>query len=489
MKLKPLQLCSLCAPFTVKRRWIALPAALLIALCLPGAIRMIVLSGVLLAGALTGLYTFYTRSRRQRSCLRVPMPQDALCETVLIDASLIGRGTMLRAAAQPVDVADSLSLRLGSGALLLGSAMVLTANTLPTPDKAALYKAVEKLNIVPQRMLRHSPILRTEMNGGVTVVTVRDGVKERRYFMGPAQDVCGLSLRIWEGETRSMTDHDRERILDTAAYIAQGQCRVYTYATALGNEAPTFLGLCGIGEEVEIQALNDIALLRGMGLTVMLDFSSTPDADPDALHTLLDLPGHHAKADIHLSSRDTIQEGALGVMRQRGDSLADPILHLQETFTCTEKALRILALLLGVTLLCGLFSGWWWLPFLSTVMLTAAALLLPVDLDAKLPPVSALIGCVAASAAAWAFLGTTGSAGFGCTVITAVTGLACSMRMGSLHSAARMKERRLPLLILAGILLLAVIAALLASLQTLSLLSSVFTVLMAALCAILTMLK
>lgn len=488
MKLKPLQLCRIGAYFTHGRRWIVLAAALLVSLILPSWLRVLALSVSLWLGALTGLYWFYLRSRRPASFLRDPNPQDALCETVLIDATLIGRGTLLRAAAQPVDVADQLSLRMGSGALLLGSAMVLTADTLSAPDKAAIHKAAEKLNIVPQRLLRHNPILRTEALGSLRTVTVRDGQNERRYFMGSPQDVSSLSLRIWEGEIRAMTDHDRERILDTAGYIAQGQCRVTAYATALGNETPVFLGLCGVGEEVEMQAIADISTLRGMGLTVLLDFSDAPDTDPDALHALLDLPGHHARADIHLVRKAASQEGALGILRQRGDSLAEPILSLQETFSGTEDALRRFLLLLGTVLLCGLFAGQWWLAPLMTLLLTLAALSLGIAPDAIPPRRGVLAGCIAITAGAWAFLGTRDMAAFGCDFLTAVMALTAALRLTGLRTPRQMKSHLPQLLILAGIALIAIVIALLVSLPVIALLPVLFTLLLGALCGILILL-
>ena len=139
MKLQSYQLCRWCdRAVHDRRRWLWLAGnVLLLLLALVSGLAALLLPILLLANAVLALYLLHRHHAFGAVYQRTPRPTDAQCETVLIDAALIGQGTRLRAAAQPIDVADALSLRLGSGALLLGSAMTLTADELPPADRAA----------------------------------------------------------------------------------------------------------------------------------------------------------------------------------------------------------------------------------------------------------------------------------------------------------------------------------------------------------------
>ena len=381
MKIRPYQLSRLCDGAVHGRRMLltlGVTVALLILSALTSLLWAVVPLAVLFfTGA--ALYALHRHHAFGATYQRKPRPKDAQAETILIDASLIGQGTRLRVAAQPIDTADSLSLRLGSGALLLGAAMVHTADDLPRNDRAAVLSAVQGLNIQPARMRSHSPVLRRESEGEITIVTVRDGLEERRFYLGEPWKLAGLCQSIWEDAPRPMTDHDRLRIADTAQYIAQGNCRVLAYATALPEEAPTFLGVCGVGEEISMGVLPELASLRGMGLTVMLDAGIQPDTDLDALRALLNLPEHHARADIHLAPRE-VSGKALGITRRAGDSLLEPVTALRQHFTVIENTLRRFALFGAIPMLAALLTGCWTAALLSGAMLLYTAIFLGVDL-------------------------------------------------------------------------------------------------------------
>lgn len=382
MKIRPYQLARLFDGAVHGRRvflTLGVTAALLILAAMLGMLWAVVPVLTLLWGG-AALYSLHRHHAFGATYQRKPRPKDAQAETILIDASLIGQGTRVRAAAQPIDTAEGLSLRLGSGALLLGAAMVHTSDTLPRGDRAAVLSAVQSLNIQPARMRSHSPVLRREEEGEITIVTVRDGVDERRFYLGEPWKLAGLCQAIWEEAPRPMTDHDRLRVADTAQYIAQGNCRVLAFATAVQGEQPTFLGMCGVGEEVHVGALPDIAGLRGMGLTVMLDAGIQPDADLDALRTLLSLPEHHARADIHLAPRE-ISGKALGITRRAGDSLLEPVTALRQHFTVIENTLRRFCLFGAIPMLTSLLTGCFAAALISGAMLLYTAIFLGVDLN------------------------------------------------------------------------------------------------------------
>ena len=385
MKLKPYQLTLWCDAASHDRRfWFYLAGnAVLLLLSLLLGLFWQVSTVLLLMGGALAVYLLHRHHAFGRSYQRKPRPTDALCETVLIDPHLIGHGMRLRAAAQPVDVSDALTLRLGSGALLLGTAMVLTAEELSKADRSAVLSAVNNLNLKPSRLMIHNPILRRETLRDVKVITVRDGLSDRRYYLGTPDALAALCPAIWEDSTRPMQPHDLARIEDTARYINQGDCRVFAWATALEGEEPIFLGMAGIGEEVNLSAMQDAAALRSMGLTLMLEDGQNP-ADADCLRAMLQLPEHHARADIHLTEQ--IQEekpnGPLRITRHPGDSLVEPITVLRTRFQIIEDTLRCFALMLGLPMLVCLITGAGAACLGAAVLLTAAAIWIGTDLTA-----------------------------------------------------------------------------------------------------------
>ena len=384
MKLKAYELALWCdAAVHGRRKWFWLAGnvfALLLALLI--RLMWLALPLLLLANAVLALYLLHRHHAFGEAYQRKPRPVDALCETVLIDTSLIGHGMRLRAAAQPIDVADGLSLRMGSGALLLGTAMVLTSDEMAPVDRAAVLSAVNALNIKPSRLRIHNPVIRREHAKDVTIVTVRDGMTDRHYYLGTPEDVAQRCASIWEGHTREMTEHDHLRIADTARYIAQGDCQVFAWATALESEKPIFLGMAGLGEEVHLSALQDVATLRAMGLTLMLDAGKQRDADLESLRAMMDLPDHHARADIHLTTDAVSTEVPLGITRKPGDSLVEPVTQLRQRFRTIEDTLRRFSLMLAMPLAVALLAGSALTPALITGILVCAAIIISVDLYA-----------------------------------------------------------------------------------------------------------
>lgn len=407
MKLHAYQLCRWCDAAVHgqhKWLWIAVNAMALLLAALLGKMLVPVFSLVLLANAVLALYLLHRHHAFGTSYQRTPRPKDAQCETIRIDAELIGQGPRLRAAAQPIETAEALSLRLGSGALLLGSAMTLTADALPAADRSAILSAVQQLNIKPDRMRSHNPVLHREKSGDVTIVTVRDGLQERRYYLGSPTDVAQHCASIWEGHARALTEHDHLRIADTARYIAQGNCRVLAWATALEQDDPIFLGMAGIGESLHLSAVQDISALRSMGLMIMIEAADQTDSDQAALLALLDLPVHHARADIHLTTSSRPDASALCITRQPGESLSEPIQTLRRHFSTIEATIRRFGIMLLFVLCMALPAGSWLLSAALVLVLLCAAILIGVDLTSDIPRWPVLLAAIALALGAWIFL-------------------------------------------------------------------------------------
>lgn len=435
MKLKPYQLTLWADAASHDRRcwfFLAINLLLLLSALLLGLFWPI-LTALLLLDAAVLVYLLHRHHAFGRTYQRKPRPTDALCETVLIDPLLIGHGMRLRAAAQPVNVSDGLSLRLGSGALLLGTAMVLTSDEMSKADRAAILSAVNALNLKPSRLMIHNPVLRRETLREVKVITVRDGLNDRRYYLGTPAAVAGLCPIIWEGTTRPIEPHDLVRIEDTARYIAQGDCRVFAWATALEGEEPTFLGMGGIGEEVHLGAMQDAAALRTLGLTLMLEDGQNP-ADAECLRAMLQLPEHHARADIHLTEqiKEPQLTGPLRITRHPGDSLVEPISTLRTRFQIIEDTLRCFSLMLGLPLLVCLITSAGPACIGTAALLTAAAIWVGADLTApKLRwPVIASVSVIALLTRI--FMGTQSAALVQVVggILTIVTAICTTRRLG-----------------------------------------------------------
>lgn len=434
MKLQPYQLCRWCDGLTDGwKRGVSLGgnALLLLLAVLLRPVRATLTALLLLTDATVGLYLLYRRLAFGAEYQRTPRPQDAQGETVCIDALLIGEGTRLRAAAQPFEAAEALSLRLGSGALLLGAAMTHTADTLPMAERAAVLSAVQTLNIKPDRMRSHSPVLARGQDGNVSRVTVRDGVQERTYYMGDPQAVAALSAMLRDGQVRPLDEADRARLTDTARYIEQGNCHVLAFATALADEPPVFLGMAGLGASIRVQAAQDVSSLRAQGLTVMLAPENGCEEDAASLRGLLELPDHHAREDIRLTTKASRGGKTLCVTRAEGESLLAPVMQLRQRFYAMERMLRRFVLLLGWPLVLSVLFGCWTAAAVSAVMLVYAALVLGIDNEDAQPGIRVWIGLIAASVCARLLLSSQTDAlvqmGGGC--LTVLTATACAFRL------------------------------------------------------------
>lgn len=434
MNLQPYQLCRWCDGLTDgwKRGLFLGGNALVILLAvLSRTLRVPLTALLLLTDATVGLYLLYRRLTFGAEYQRMPRPRDAQAETVLIDASLIGEGTRLRAAAQPFDAAEALSLRLGSGALLLGTAMTLTADELPPAERSAVLSAVQQLNIKPDRMRSHSPVLARVQEGHVSRVTVRDGGQERTYYMGNVDAVTSLSPMLWDGHVRPLNDADRVRLADSARYIAQGNCHVLAWATSLADEPPVFLGMAGMGVSVRLQAAQDVSSLRAQGLTVMLAPEDSREEDAATLRRLLELPDHHAREDIRLTAKAHRDSKALCVTRTAGESLLKPVTDMRQHFYALERILRRFMLLLGWPMVLSVLFGCWPSAAVSAVMLLYAALVLGIENDGTPPGIRVWIGLIAASACARLLLSsqtdTLRQMCGGC--LTVLVAMACAFRL------------------------------------------------------------
>ncbi len=463
MKHQLLLLCRLSAYFTRWRLLWLIPAAL-VAPVLPGVLQSMAMTALILLISLVVLYRRLYVYMNPPQGHRPSEPRDALAETVLIDPPLLSNGTQVRAVCQPRDVSDELTLQLGSGALVLGAAMTLTAEVLPATERLAVEKAVAKLNIVPERMQSYQPVQARLKVRNVHCIQVRDGQQDRCYYLGAPEDVLPMCGRIWDGEIRTITAADRAEMLDHARCMAQGKCRIKAYATCPVGENIIFLGFAGIGEDVTPEGLLDVSLLQSSGLTAMVADTDDMRTSVSELRELLKLPVQHARPDIHLSSGGTAAPHALAFRINRGESASLPILKLRETFSSMELVLqRYLKMALFAALPC-LLTGWTML--FAVVLMIMGILLLGDRGAAPLPGRKTQIFYVAGAALALLFLSAAENALIGHVLLSLLTALAAVLRLCGMTEPKVIRQQKplvLQVVAAAGIcLLIGVVASVIA---------------------------
>lgn len=374
-----MKLLDACHWLLQKRRWLILPGALL-AMLLLGLILstrafVILVCPVIFSLCMTGIYWMAQRTLPAGRYLRAPAPRDARAEILLVDASLIDGGKRVMAAAQPVNAMPEMSLRMGSGAILLGTAMVLLSPQLPQEEADAMLTAAAHLKLQPEALRRKSPVLEDGVEDGMRRITVQDGQEERSYFMADASTVATACTSIWEGSIRPMRQSDRSRILDAESYMMAGKCRVYAFATASGTEKPTFLGLAGVGSQLNMEAVRALNELRGQGLTIALRDDGLDKQDVAALRRTLAIPDLHARPDICLSSGGACHEpGCLTVLMAPGQPLEQPVQALRSHFTGLSQYMEGIAGLLGMFLLVCMLVGGATSPLWTVLLTTVAAI-------------------------------------------------------------------------------------------------------------------
>jgi len=264
-------------------------------------------------------------------------------------------------------------MRMGSGALLLGTAMVFLAQEASPVEEQALLSAVTKMNLRPQALLKRSPALETGTEDGMHRITVQDGTQERSYFMADPETVARCCGSIWEDRVRLMGQHDKERILDAAKYMAASGCRVLAFATAADDERPVFLGMAALGNGLDLQRVEEMQELRSMGLTLILRDDGVTPVDINALRRTLDIPDLHARPDICLSSGSAYPDmHCLTILMDGNTALPAPIRQLRDHFGRMARMLDRLALLMALCLgCCGLAGGAWALPCVTTILAAA----------------------------------------------------------------------------------------------------------------------
>ncbi len=410
-----MKLSTLCHRLSQRRRILLLTAAGLLliplAFLLPDTLWVLLASPVLLMAALYLLWQRFSLGQFGAAYQRPPRPADAQAQTVLLDADLLDDGLSVQAVSQPVEPAVALSLRMGSGALLLGTAMTLLSDEVSPAEQTAIHRAVTRLNIHPDRMKAHSPILDRQTMEEYTAITVQDGPNERAYYLAEPAVLARLSSAIWEygpdaKGTRPITPADRSRIQDAAAYMGQSNGRVLAYATAIGDERPTFLGLCALGQHLRMDAVQELSRMKNMGLAVMLRDPEDPAIDTDYLRRTLDIPDVYGHPDLYLSvSRDFPDPATLTIRPLPDQPLTAPIVQLRTQFARAEGILAAFAASLATLLCCCILCGNVLSALGVTALMLLSALLLGLPVRPRLPRRKTIIAALAGSLLLRLFVG------------------------------------------------------------------------------------
>ncbi len=263
------------------------PAALMALVPLPGELGALLFCPAFLLLARLLFRCVHRAGRREPLTSRAPELSDADEQSVSVDPELLNTPCRVLCAAQPFQLAPSISLRLGSGALLMGTAIAYCADETPIPaEKAALLRAAADMNIQQQVLRRQSPVLERLEKNGMQGVLVQDGRKQRTYYWGPLENVAKACGTIWDVRIRPLTRTDRTNLEALAENMAHGRHHVYAFATSDSQDGQVFLGLVALGQSLRPEAAASLTALAEDGLTVVYADSE----HPAPLHLAATLP-------------------------------------------------------------------------------------------------------------------------------------------------------------------------------------------------------
>ena len=200
---------------------------------------------------------------------------------VVVDDSLLKGCRAVTQVLLPLSPAPGLSLRAGSGTLLLAAALTVMADTVP--DEAALLSLAATLCFTPDKFLRGCPVLAKTTLGSVPGRVVRDGKGQRAYYLGDPTALFSQCSRIWDGGERPIT-------WDDLAQLRCFNCSQYALATApMDGDTPgeaTYLGSLLVEDAPCPAMLAALDTLRSQGMEVIPRWGAETLRDDDLLVTL-----------------------------------------------------------------------------------------------------------------------------------------------------------------------------------------------------------
>ena len=200
---------------------------------------------------------------------------------VVVDDSLLKGCRAVTQVLLPLSPAPGLSLRAGSGTLLLAAALTVMADTVP--DEAALLSLAATLGFMPDKFLRSCPVLAKTTLGSVPGRVVRDGKGQRAYYLGDPTALFSQCSRIWDGGERPITRDDLEQ-------LRCFNCSQYALATApMDGDTPgeaTYLGSLLVEDAPCPAMLAALDTLRSQGMEVIPRWGAETLRDDDLLVTL-----------------------------------------------------------------------------------------------------------------------------------------------------------------------------------------------------------
>ncbi|MBQ2952197.1 MAG: hypothetical protein IJE07_01435 [Clostridia bacterium] len=344
--------CMLCHWLLQRHRWMLLIPAAIFTLLTPFFAPIwlfVLLQGVLLTlGAMCAIYLRDLPRVYSPDMLRAPSPRDGQAEMVMVDAALLDRGPALLQAAQPLTASPSLTPDTPGH---LTAAMALLCDALPQPDAVAIERAIrQQTGTTAEKLHEAYPHVRDGQEEGAQTVTCKDGDQERTFFTGEAEAILNLCASILDGQERLLTAEDRSRLLTLAQEMTASGERLHAFATAVGDEAATFLGMVAVGDAVDAAAVQQLRQLRSLGVTPIIRDDSTRIMDVPVLRRNLGIPDLHARPDIHLCIANPWPDShTLAIIRHDDRSLDTPIRELREHFA---RMAFMLSRLSGVMALC-----------------------------------------------------------------------------------------------------------------------------------------
>lgn len=372
--------CKFCHWLVSSRRWLLLCLTMIFTLFTPLFaplwVYLLLLSAHLVCFAMCAIYVRDMRHFITPQHLRLPGPKDASPEILMVDAALVDNGPILLGVAQPYAPVLEMHPSQGEGVRLLASAICMLHTELPHEDAQALLSACRtQLNITPSDLLPLYPVIHRGTESGMMSITIREEEGERTYFVGKAAIVLQACASVWDHEERLLSEEGRTRIRDAALDMSSSGERLFAFATAVGDAAPTFLGMAAVGDDVDLSVAEQLRKLRKDGMTLILRDDHTRHMDVPVLRRNLDIPDLHTRPDIHLCITNPYPDKrTLPIVRHGERNIIKPLEDLKKHFSTLSFMLRRLWGIMTLCLLCCVLVGGLHSPLAVTAILAAGYL-------------------------------------------------------------------------------------------------------------------
>lgn len=203
--------------------------------------------------------------------------------TVVLDTALVLEGDeRVRCACAPLAPCPAERLKKQPSWMMLTAAVALGC-----AEYAPLERFAQEMSFAPERMARQYPLVKRfayDEERCVETTLHREGGALRAYTKGAPASVLALCDAVQEGKARALTDGDRDRALDAAAWMEREGLTALAFATKtladgeeIAESGMTFLGMVAVGDAPNGEAERYARTLGALMRPVLMTQDSPPE--------------------------------------------------------------------------------------------------------------------------------------------------------------------------------------------------------------------